>query len=349
MEFSNLGKHYLIKFKKISNNLENNYTSKIIINNFFSINEIKIGNKIKKNIINFYNYFYLIDNYDFLTIENIGEDYIENLSLSNVELNRKYFIFKYKKISYESFNNFFYKINNPKAFLLYSIDSFSSLLKSLLLLENNNICFLNLSTNNIIFHYEKPILYHFENSISLSKLKEENICNFIIRMKDFIFLPLDIHVLFYLFKNNLNTLTVSLIKEICSNYIKNIKDLLNLNNINKEEFNNLCIQSLQKYINSDKIIIINSILLNSNKWNIYSLSIIYLHLFSNFNKIYSNSSIYLTYLINDLILNIHPDSNKRDTLNNLLEKFNNKFPFSWNFVLQFPQNKMKELHENLDL
>ena len=125
-------------------------------------------------------------------------------------------IFKYKNENYAPFNDFLFNLPNPKLFIFHVIESFSYILKSLIELNNNNICFFNLSPQNIVFNLdcgEKPILKNFQLSLQISSCNNSYITNVINKLEDYTYKPLEIHVLFYLIKNDFQTISYSLIEE----------------------------------------------------------------------------------------------------------------------------------------
>ena len=177
----------------------------------------------------------------------------------------------------------------------------------------------NLSTENIIFnieHGEKPIIQNFEKSIYKPYLSEKYITKIINETEDYTYKPLEVHLLFYLIKNDLNTVSYSLIEDICDNYIKSI-DFTSLFSIFNDKnyaeyFKNECANSLIKYINKPKSYIISDIITNSmNTWDVYSVSLIYLRIILNCS--FTNS--FIKDLINKLIKNIKPNYLKRKNNN----------------------------------
>jgi hypothetical protein len=58
-------------------------------------------------------------------------------------------------------NDFLFNLINPKLFIFHVIESFSYILKSLIGLNKNNICFFNLSPQNIVFNLENMFVHVF--------------------------------------------------------------------------------------------------------------------------------------------------------------------------------------------
>jgi hypothetical protein len=347
IEINAMKKHFLF-FEDVSKNEENNnkYKTKIKKYNFYSKNEIIISN-IVKQIPYFSNNYILLHDYDFINISKISEKSIEKIFLNS---NQKYLLFKYN-FNFNNlieYNDFLYDFTCPKIFIFYIIETFARILKSLIQLNKNNICFYDLSPKKILFDMnsrENPMLYISFLSLHNAKLNEKYIINIIKKTKDFIHKPIEIHVLFYLIQNDIHTISYSLIEEITENFIKNLYILNLFSEKYKESYKNSCIETLKKYINKSKSYIIMDILKYHNTWDIYSLSIIYLHIIGNICRIFSLRSTFLNKIVIEFSKNIHPNPLKRDNLSNLLEVFEklHESQNDWSFVNNIEKNNMQQL------
>jgi hypothetical protein len=275
----------------------------------------------------------------------LNNNIIEKLSLSN---DKEILIFKYKNEKLIKFNDFLLNIYNPKLFILHTIETFSYILKSLITLNDNNICFFNLSPQNIFVNLdcgEKPIIQNFQLSLNISKLNELYISNIITKLDDYTHKPIEVHILFYLIKNDISTISYSFIEEITEVFIKKL-DVLNLfSDKYKETYKIMCIEYLKKYINKSKSYIIFDILEYYDKWDVYSLSVLYLHIFGNISRVFSLKQNFISKIINELTKNIVPDPSKRNSLESLqqeYEKFLNN-ENNWSFANNLTFNKMAHL------
>jgi hypothetical protein len=83
---------------------------------------------------------------------------------------------------------------------------------------------------------------------------------------------------------------------------------------------------------------------NVNKWDVYSLSVIYLYIIGNIVRIFSLTQTFLNKITNELLKNIHPEPLKRENMKDLELQiqvlFNNES--SWAFVTDLKYNKMDE-------
>jgi hypothetical protein len=219
----------------IDDNDENH--TKITVYDFFSINEIKICEIIEE--ISYYrNYYDILTDYDFIDIGKIGEKIIENVDLDSKNKDKKYVVFNYNDEKRIGFSDFLFKSpnnNNNKQFVFNILNTYSFLLNSLIKLNENGVCFFELSTENIVFSsYSRPFLKCFKNSLIMSDLNTSYIGNIVKNIDTYTYKPLEVHVLFYLIVNNEETMSFSFIEAISNNYVKNM-DVLSLFSQNYKE------------------------------------------------------------------------------------------------------------------
>jgi len=349
IEISNINKHFFCN-KKYVNDIKNKIcNTKLIKYCFYSINEANIGDIIKK--IKYYsNNYQIVEDYDFINISQLNDIYIEKLKIDE---NNRYLIFTYKNDRLINFNDFLLNLYNPRVFILNTIESFSYILGSLIKLTHNNICFFNLSPQNIVFNLdcgEKPQLKDFQFSLQVSKLNINYITNIIEKIDTFTHKPLEVHVLFYLIKNDISTVSYSFIEEICEVFNKNLTILNLFSEKIKNVYKEKCIESLKKYINKSKEEIIEQIIEQNDKWDVYSISMIYLHIFCNISRVFSLKEEFITKLIGELYKNISPEPSYRNSLEILNENYNKLLSNerNWSFVNKIEPNKMIMLFEILE-
>jgi hypothetical protein len=322
---------------------------KIYLYDFFSLNEIKICKKILK-IPYYENNFDIIYDFDFIKVGEIKGRNIDNIDGINVKKDEKYILCQYKNEKTIFLNEYLFNSKNPKLFFSRIFDSYSYLLTSLIKLNNQNICFFDLSYENIVFPvYMKPLLKNFQNSLLFDMLDESYIVKIINNVTNFTYKPLEIHVLFYLIINNEETLSSSLIDIICDNYEKNM-DVLSLFSQNyRETYKKTCIELLKKYINKPKSVIITDILKYSKYWDNYSVSMLYLYIIGNICRVFGLKDTFLNKLTSILIKNINPNPLKRETLEETCEKYNDLFDETndWSFIKDITLKKFENLYNVL--
>lgn len=316
--------------------------TKIVNYCFYSINEVSIANKVKKIPYNS-NYYSILEDYDYINISTILEKVVEKVEL--LDETKKYLLFTYNTYLF-TFNDFLIEFKEPKQLLYNIISTFSYLLQSLSQLSSENIVFFQLSSENIIFLNtcrENPLLYNFQLSLQVSKLNEEYIINIIKKTKDYSLKPLEIHVLFYLIENDMNTISYSFIEEIVEVFIKNLSILSFFSESYRENYQKSCIYSLKKYINKSKREIIVDILNYYDKWDIYSISVLYLNIFASISNVFSLKDTFTNKICIELSKNIHPDPSKRGNLDELIEKSEKLLDCDWSFVNSLDSNKIHKL------
>ncbi len=347
IELSGMKRHFFLKNRK--NEEDKNIQkdkSKIIKNDIYAVNEIQICNKIK-NLPKYLNKYSIIDNYDFINISQLNDKYIDKININN---KTRYLSLNYKNVNFINFNSFLFNFKSIKLVIFTIIESFSYILSSLHELNKNNICFFNLCPENIVFFGDKPILQNFQYSLQFLKLNESYFSKIIENLDNYyIYKPLEVHVLFYLIKNDLNTVSYSFIEEICEIYTNNLTILQFFSQKYVESYKKMCIETLKPYINKNKGEIIEELLQNIDTWDIFSLSVLYLHIIGNILQIFSLQGTFLSKLFLELSNNIHPNPLKRYSLEDMREIYNKLFNEEncWKYINNLKNDKIIRLFENM--
>jgi hypothetical protein len=319
----------LKKSKKDSNKTENDSKKRKILceSNFFIQNNIYISNKIRF-IKDYYKYFLIIKNDN-----NIKFGEIDKFIKENIDYNKKYVLIDDYNIIY--FKDFLFNLPNKKLFFFHLIDSYYYLLKSLKLLNDNNIVFFNLSNKNIVFNKSFiPYIKNFDFSFVKTDLTEDFLSKMINSTNNYALKPIEVHVLFYIFNTDIESLSYSTIEEISNNFVNNVTIFTLFSISYKQKYKENCISYLKKYINKTKNEIVNDILSFNYTWDNYSLSVIFLYIIGNCIHSFSLKDTILNKLL--LLLNkyISPDPSKRENIDYCIKKF--EYILSncdnWNFI-----------------
>jgi hypothetical protein len=289
----------------------------------------------------------VIIDYDFIDISKIDEKIVENMDLME---NKKYIICHYNNEKRISFHDFLFNMCDIKEFMLNILTSYSKLLNSLIILNEENICFFELNTVNIVFsNNNSAVLENFQNSLVINELNESYITNIIKNIDNYTYKPLEIHVLFYLIIYDESSLSLSFIEYICSNYVQNMSILSLFSKDYKDSYEKACVETLKKYINMPKSAIINDILKYYEYWDNYSLTIIYLHIIGHITRIFSLKGTFLNKFNLLLVKNIHPNPLKRETLKTTIKKYEELFEefVDWSFINNIPNEKLTQLYNVL--
>jgi len=231
-------------------------------NNWLTQNEIKISEIIKK-IKNYELYFEPVISSKELCLSLIDDNDLENSEI--IEKNN------YILNEYHNENSFFFKVYNIKKDVLTLISSYKYLLKSLDILEENHIVNLDLCIK--IIDEKRAIITNLERCYK----KEYDLELTTLFDKYYSKLPIEAHIICYMNEMKMESLSYENIEFVINKFKKNMNMILP----SLSSFENIySFNSLYNLINKPKSFIINKLLDNSNTWNNYSLSIIYLELLS---------------------------------------------------------------------
>ena len=324
-----------------------NFRTKIVNYSHFSINEATICHKISK-IPYYSNFFNILDDYEALNISQLNENIIEKLKQTE---DMKYYLFKYSDRNSIDFIDFIYNSTSIKKLIFDIINSFEHVLYGLHLLNENNVCFFNISPKNIVYlenFREKPVLSNFMFSLSLNNLNYTYFSHILNKLEDYTFQPLEIHILFYFVKHHMVTISYSFIEEFCENFVENLNILRLFSETYKKSYKEQCIETMRKYINLPRKEIIDNILERSNKWDVYGISMVYLQIFGCISRVFSLKGTFISKITLELSKNIHPNSDKRMSLEETLNIFNKYLneENDWSFVNNLDNSKLDQLFDD---
>jgi hypothetical protein len=217
------------------------------------------------------------------------------------------------------------------------IDSYSYLLDSIYLLLQHNLVHNNINKNTICIHELnecKPIIMKFDHSISISSFYNTSNLKALIQpyLLDFdttnSYLPLEFHLLSFIFSNKLNSLS----KVNITTFINNIYNKENLLFLLEKKNNIEIIECYKKeaelylyhYINVSIEQIINDILKYYNTWDNYRLSIFYLEISIQIelkSETEKETEKFFPNFIQLLLHNIHPNPTKRFSIEKTKKDF----------------------------
>ena len=180
IDISTINKYFYQNKEKEHTPIKSSYRTKIVNYSQFSVNEATVCHKISK-IPYYSNYFAILNDYESLNISQLNDNIIENIfenngiiieKLDNLK-DKRFFLFKYSDKNSIDFIDFLYNSTCIKKLIFNTINAFQHLLQGLYLLNENNICFFDISPKNIIFlenYREKPVLSNFTFSLQINRL-----------------------------------------------------------------------------------------------------------------------------------------------------------------------------------
>ena len=315
-------------------------------NDFFCMNEIKIS-KLIQTIPDYFLYFQPVIKSKKVKVKMIDYNSFENEE-EPILNNDEYMLIIYDKPCIqlnELFSNFkIYDDNNrlplTKNYVFNVINSFQSLLYRLSLLFSKNIVHGNINHTKITFNNSNSnsniyYLSDFTNSFLIDEIDENKLMESLIFKKynpRNIYIPIEIHLICFMNEYNFQSISRDNINQILEDYMYYYNKMSDI--VFKNEEN---IQYLKGFINKPKDVITNHINQTFHTWDNYSLSIIYLQVFSFLEKVLPNSSEFVNKIYKLLINNISIDPNERLSINktriifdNIISSISEK---EWNNIL----------------
>jgi len=321
----------------------------ICLYDFYCLNNIKISKIIKKNLY-FTQYYDVFTEYSTLKVGQLSQKIINYYDVLDTENSQKHILLYYNGNNFITFNAFIFNLPTPTLFVSHIIESYEHLLKSFVNLQENNLCYFNFSLKNIVFDKNyKPILKNFDLSLIKEELNPSYLIKILDKLTDFTYKPLEIHVIFYLIKNDETTLSYNSVDLISRNFVDNMSILALFSKNYKESYYLGCVEFLKKYINQPRIHIIEDILKYCDTWDNYSLSILYLHLFGNMTRAFSLKDNFISKMTIMLTKNVCPDPSKREPIEKSKKNYELLYTqfTDWNFVKQITNEKIEILFDIL--
>ena len=260
----------------------------IVVNNFFCENNICICEKIKESIPSWSNNYNLLTSAIFLFRSN----QLKDIKREKKEKEQDLYLLEYET-NEEELMPFAELKRDSKKYIFTIITSYQKLLRSLLLLQKNNIVHFNINYETICFKKEDHVLLRdFTHAIDMNRTPS-NIIRHLIESINNITTnsPVEIHLLSHMKKHALETVTLESIQTICKTYINN-PYLFFLSESTKEKLYINSMDSLKPCIGLPREKITDEILKMENTWDNYSLSIVYLHAVSSILTLFKPKSLF---------------------------------------------------------
>ncbi len=330
-----------------SNSSSNSNKQMIRLYSFLLQNSIDFSEKIRQLLCGSSTRFDVIVAHKFVQLGHVNK-YTTN-TLEYLKTDKKHVLCEYNiRNNSIPFDEFLITCPTPKTFIFHVLDTYSYLLNSLLLLNSINVCFYNVSAENIVIDKNfKPILQNFDLCLNFDcHLRFSEIMK---HTTDYTHKPFEVHVLFYLIMKQNETLTEEMIQKICSVYIQNSAVFSLLQEDNKKKYRDECVDFLQQYKEKPRDVIILDVLRYVNTWDNYSCSVIYLHIVTNIVQVFDVKAGFLTSFINILQKTVHPNPSQRISLKDTLLLYKELYSDfkDWSFINAIPPYKIVELHKSL--
>ena len=319
---------------------------------FYSVNEATVCHKLSQ--ISYYpNYFSILHDYKKLTVSKMSEENDENdENNENMDNVLNYYLFMYNDKNAIDFIDHIYSFTSIKKLIFDIIAWFRHLIVSLQILDENDICFFNISPYNIKFlenYREKPVLSNFKLAIRLNKLDFEYFSRILEKLDDFTYQPFEVHLLFYIINHKIESFSYSFIESFSEEFVSNLSILRLFSENYKKIYKEKCIETMKKYTNCSISTIIDDLLDKNDKWDIYGISMLFIQLFGCISLVFSLKGTFISKITLELVKNLHPNSDKRMSLDETLDLFNKLLDEQkdWSFINKLDNNKLERLFDEL--
>lgn len=307
-----------------------NTVSKVQLDDFAAENEIYIGNLISK-IPKYKEYFLPVLSSCPLNISNVDSKLKSECKIIKKRPNKQFIIMNMDYLENISYDKYFILSRSKDDVLHRLLYSYETLIKSLQILNQNNIVHHDLKLDNILFRSKdlKPIIIDFGISIDMSNVNSTNrelLGNyFYVDAPDYYIWPIEVHILNYILVNKPNYTNDDFLSQTQLYTLgkKFVNENVVLDNFSEHFINKYLIQ-LYKYIKPFSQIpipeLIDKLLSTFKKWDVYSLNVIYIRLIS---KIYKRRFPLITFfksIIELFVINILPNPDHRYSWEESLNK-----------------------------
>lgn len=302
-----------------------NIVTKLQKMDFNAQNEIDVG-KLIKNIVNYQLFYIPIIKHCPIKLSLIDKTALEQCEVVTNNSNIEYVIMDMNFIENYPFYEFLTDASkNKKNIILNILDTYNFLCNSIKTLVSQKIVQFDLKSENILYSKktQNPLIIDFGISIDIKSLNSNNWDNFFyVYAPDYYIWPLEVHCINYLLNEDSQKLTQSSVAKIAKEVTKYNKGLSIFTKQFKSQYENACVETLSKYIGKPIENTIQSLVDSYTTWDNYALSILYLRLmeFLFGNHFFKNKLIIMFSQL--LLSNIHPDPNKRRTLDDTIEFYN---------------------------
>ena len=272
-----------------------NNISKIVEKNDESMNEVDIGDIVKK--IKDYNLFFIpVDTYCNVDIEKIK---LDDMSKCDITKNKKeqYMLLRMPYVRSDKFGS-----QNMK----YVIRTYDYLLNSINKLLKAGVVHFDLKSENILYDrtLEVPLIIDFGISIPLKNIDYKQ--HFYVHSPSYYIWPLEAHLITLIV--NHNDREEDSIKYMVETFVKNNRALQRYSKSFLEKYKKSCYSFIDRILSFPKNEQLTVLTSYMNTWDNYAISIMYLQMINPVNNDFYKKLVTL------LTLNIHPDPEKRLTI-----------------------------------
>ena len=297
------------------------FATKLQVKSFNSNNEIKIGSMI--SVRPSYELFFS----PVISSCNINIRNAENGEISKCKIVRdyrsKYIAMDMPYIDHVTISDIVEK-NQASDIILTLFESYKYLLMGLEKLRQLNIVHYDIKLENILFlkTTSDPRIIDFGISIPIDDLNDDNMKKyFYVYSPSYYVWCMDINIINFLLHETNDDLTYEDAMSIANLYVASNRALLLYSQDFINQFLDLCVIQVKKYVGRPKNDVIQELIGHSKTWDNYSLSIIYLRIIAMLFPADEHKNTFIVLMSQILLTNIHPDPLRRISPNDTLSQF----------------------------
>ena len=216
----------------------------------------------------------------------------------------------------------------PKDTVLTVIETYRYLLMALDKLHTAKIVHFDLKLENILFTKgtTDPRIIDFGISIPMEKLSDNNMHNyFYVYAPDYYVWCLDINIISYLINETKDSLTLDDAAEIAELTTAACIAIEDFGNEVIDDYRNMCLKQAQKYVGKNRDEVIYDLLDKCWTWDNYSLSVMFIRILTLLFPDKDARNKMVTLFLELLFKNIDPDPEKRLSINETQQFFEDIF------------------------
>lgn len=293
--------------------------TKIQENNFNAQNESRIGELIEE-LKNYKVYFLPVINSCDIDIRKIDNSVISKCEI--IKKNRKYISMDIDYINTVDYASVLLN-STSKRILMQLYQTYKYILDALKLLAEKSIVHYDLKMDNMLFVKEtkQPRIIDFGISIPMEEVTESNMHDyFYVFAPEYYIWCIEINMINYLIHKNKGQLTENEMKMVIDLSVHNNPLLISKGNETIEEYKGQAYEYYTQFVGMKSNEIIKKLKVHYKTWDNYSLSIL---LFSLIDKLFDrveDKNAYILGLERLMLRNIHPDPEKRLSLDDTSSK-----------------------------
>jgi len=305
-----------------------NIVTKLQRRDFNADNEIKIGKLVRK--IPNYRLFYLpVIKSCPVSLREVDKSIVSECKIVSENDKLKYVLMEIPYVSNSPFFDILSDVSVGKKRLILSItESFRFLLDAIGYLLDDGIVHFDIKGENILYNTtsNEPQLIDFGISIPINKINNKNIKDyFYVYAPDYYIWPLEVHIINFLLHETDGDLTPENALSIATLYTKSNKALKIFSPNFIEMYFENCEKVIEQYIGKPRKETINTLIKMHKTWDNYALSVMYLKAFRYLFSEGFHRNPMIIHFSQILLLNISPDSDKRLSIDETKNKFNDIF------------------------